>query len=102
MKILIIGSSPKSGGKSNTELLFNHLARGMRDAGGNIRIIKLREKTVNSCLGCFNCWTVTPGRCIQEDDMAQELLPLIPASDLVVYATPLYNRTMNATMSNFR
>jgi multimeric flavodoxin WrbA/putative sterol carrier protein len=102
MKILVISSSPKSGGKSNTELLLNHLARGMREAGGEVRIVKLREKTVRNCLGCFNCWTRTPGRCIQEDDMTQELLPLIPASDLVVYATPLYNRTMNATMSNFR
>jgi multimeric flavodoxin WrbA/putative sterol carrier protein len=102
MKILAICSSPKGGGKSNTELLLNHLAIGMREAGGKVRIVNLREKTVKTCLGCFNCWTKTPGRCIQEDDMTRELLPLIPASDLVVYATPLYNRTMNATMSNFR
>jgi multimeric flavodoxin WrbA len=102
MKILAISSSPKSDGKSNTELLLNHLVRGMREAGGEVRIVNLREKTVKTCLGCFNCWTKTPGRCIQVDDMNQELLPLIPASDLVVFATPLYNRTMNATMSNFR
>jgi putative sterol carrier protein len=36
------------------------------------------------------------------DDMTRELLPRLPASDLIVYATPLYFSTMNATMSIFR
>jgi multimeric flavodoxin WrbA len=102
MKILEISSSPKRDGKSNTELLLNHLVRGMREGGGEVRIINLREKNIKTCVGCFTCWTKTPGRCIHMDDMNQELLSLMPASDLVIYATPLYNRAMNATMSNFR
>jgi putative sterol carrier protein/multimeric flavodoxin WrbA len=36
------------------------------------------------------------------DDMTNELLPELMVSDLVVYATPLYNHSMNATMSIFR
>jgi putative sterol carrier protein len=36
------------------------------------------------------------------DDMTHELLPRLLASDLVVYATPLYYNTMNAAMSIFR
>jgi putative sterol carrier protein len=36
------------------------------------------------------------------DDMTNELLPELMVSDLVVYATPLYNHGMNATMSVFR
>ena len=91
MKILVINSSPRSSGNSITELLLSHLAQGMREAGAEICIINLREKIVKSCRGCFSCWTKTPGCCIQEDDMTKELLPLIPASHLVVYATPLYN-----------
>lgn len=102
MKILSINSSPRSGGISHTELLLTHLAQGMREAGAEVCIVNLREKTVRACLGCFRCWTKTPGRCIQTDDMTNELLPILPASDLIVYATPLYNHTMNATMSNFR
>ena len=102
MKILVINSSPRSSGNSITELLLSHLAQGMREAGAEICIINLREKIVKSCRGCFSCWTKTPGCCIQEDDMTKELLPLIPASHLVVYATPLYNHMMNAAMSNFR
>ena len=102
MRILAVNSSPRSGGNSNTELMLNHLVQGLRETGAEIHIVNLREKTVKACLGCFRCWTKTPGQCVQGDDMTNELLPLFPASDLVVYATPLYNHTMNATMSNFR
>ncbi len=102
MKIQAISSSPKRDGNSNSELLLNHLARGMREAGGEVRINNLLEKNIKTCIGCFTCWTKTPGRCIHMDDMNQELLSLMPASDLVIYATALYNHTMNATMSNFR
>lgn len=34
--------------------------------------------------------------------MTRELLPKLPASDLLVYATPLYFNTMNTSMSIFR
>lgn len=101
MQILALCSSPKKDGKSNTELFLNHLAQGMGEAGGEVRIVNLRDKSIKTCQGCFNCWTKTPGRCIQKDDMTRELMPLVPASDLVIYATPLYHRTMTATMSNF-
>jgi len=36
MKILAINSSPRVGGQSKTELMLNHLAEGMRDAGAQV------------------------------------------------------------------
>jgi len=102
MKILTVNSSPRTGAGSSTELLLNHLVRGMREAGAVVCTVNLREKTIRPCLGCFTCWVKTPGRCIQMDDMTNELLPELLASDLIVYATPLYYRTMNAVMSIFR
>ena len=102
MKILTVNSSPRTGAGSSTELLLGHLVRGMREAGAEVCTVNLREKTMRPCLGCFTCWVKTPGRCIQMDDMTNELLPELLASDLVVYATPLYYKTMNAVMSIFR
>lgn len=75
MKIIAINSSPRSGGQSKTELLLNHLVEGMRDAGAEVDIVNLREKKIKNCLGCFTCWTKTPGRCIQKDDMTTEIYP---------------------------
>jgi multimeric flavodoxin WrbA/putative sterol carrier protein len=102
MKILTVNSSPRTGVNSGTELLLNHLVQGMREAGAEVCTVNLREKIIKPCLGCFMCWTKTPGRCIQMDDMTNELLPELLASDLVVFATPLYYHTMNAAMSIFR
>lgn len=102
MKIFAINSSPRSGGQSMTERMLNHLIEGMRDAGAEVEVVNLREKIIKSCIGCFTCWTKTPGKCIHKDDMSNELFPKWLASDLVVYATPLYFHTMNGAMSTFR
>lgn len=102
MKVLTVNSSPRAGAGSITELLLNHLLQGMQQAGAEVRTVNLREKSIRPCQGCFFCWTKTPGRCIQRDDMTRELLREIPASDLLVYATPLYYSTMNAAMGIFR
>jgi multimeric flavodoxin WrbA len=101
MRILAINSSPRGGSESKTELMLNRLVEGMRDAGAEVEIVNLREKTIKNCIGCFTCWTKTPGKCIQKDDMTSELLPKWLESDLVIYATPLYYHFMNAAMSTF-
>jgi multimeric flavodoxin WrbA len=102
MKVLAVNSSPRAGNGSVTELMLTHLVKGMQDAGAEVEVVNLREKTIKNCIGCFTCWTKTPGKCIHQDDMTKELLPKFKGSDLVVFATPLYFHTMNAAMSAFR
>lgn len=101
MKVLALNSSPRGGGQSKTELMLNCLAGGMREAGAEVEVVALRKKTIKNCIGCFTCWTKTPGMCVQKDDMTNDLLPKWLESDLVIYATPLYNYAMNATMKSF-
>jgi len=101
MKILSINSSPRTGGESKTELMLNHLVEGMQEAGAEVEVVNLREKKIKYCIGCFTCWTKTPGKCIHKDDMTKELFPKWLKSDLVVYATPLYHYTVNAEMKAF-
>ncbi len=102
MKILAINSSPRTGGGSKTELMLNNLIEGMRDAGAEVDVVNLREKKIKNCIGCFACWTKTPGHCVHKDDMTRELFPKWLEADLVVYATPLYYHLMNSAMSRFR
>ena len=101
MKILSINSSPRTGGQSKTELMLNHLVEGMQEAGAEVEVINLREKKIKNCIGCFTCWTKAPGTCIQNDDMTNEIFPKLLASDLVVYASPLYYHFMNGAMRTF-
>jgi multimeric flavodoxin WrbA/putative sterol carrier protein len=101
MKVLALNSSPRTGSASKTELMLNHFVQGMREAGADVEVVELRKKTVKNCIGCFTCWTKTPGVCIHKDDMSRELYPKWTESDLVVYATPLYHFLMNASMKAF-
>lgn len=101
MKVLAINSSPRADGISKTGMMLDALVKGMRDAGAEVETIHLREKKIKNCIGCYTCWTKTPGVCVQKDDMTNELFPKWLEADLAVCATPLYHFTVNATMKAF-
>jgi len=100
MKILAIQGSPRPK-VSNTELLLQEFLKGALSAGAQAETIYLKEKKIKPCLGCFTCWTKTPGVCAIKDDMA-ELLLKVRECDIIVYATPLYNYNMTALLKAFQ
>ncbi len=99
MKILAVNGSPR-GAKGNTERILQPFLEGAREAGAETETIYLKDKKINYCLGCFTCWTKTPGVCVHKDDMP-ELLETIQQADIMVYATPLYVFTVTAQMKTF-
>jgi len=101
MKVIAINSSARSDGVSKTGMMLDALVEGMRDAGAEVEVVPLRKKTVKNCIGCYTCWTKTPGVCVHKDDMTNELFPKWLEADIAVYATPLYHYTMNAAMKAF-
>ena len=101
MNVLALNASPRGEGQSKTEFLLNHLVQGLQEAGAEVEVLSLRKKKIKNCVGCFTCWTKTPGVCIHQDDMTSELFPKWLAADLVVYAFPLYHYTVSAAMKNF-
>ena len=101
MKVLALNSSARTGGQSKTELMLSHLVEGMHEAGADVDGVNLREKNIKNCAGCFSCMTKTPGKCVLKDDMTGELFPKWLESDLIIYATPLFHHTVNATMKTF-
>ena len=52
-KILIIATSPRKGG--NSETLAEAFARGAKDAGHNVEMYSLRDKKIAFCRGCLAC-----------------------------------------------
>lgn len=98
MKALIVNSSPHMD-KGNTAMILNPFVDGMKTAGAEVEIVYTRKLKINPCLGCFNCWLRTPGKCVQRDDM-ESLLPRIGASDVLVLATPVYVDGMTGPMKN--
>ncbi len=101
MNILAFNSSPRDHETSKTELVLQKFLEGARRAGAAAETLYLRNYQIKHCLGCYSCWLATPGRCVQQDDMTEELFDRYLQADLVVLASPIYHATMNARMKLF-
>ena len=95
-KVLIISSSERRGGNSDT--LCDRFMAGAIEAGHSVEKVRLAEKNIGFCRGCYACEKL--GRCIQQDDMA-ELLEKLKAADVIVLASPVYFYTICARLKNF-
>lgn len=51
-----------------------------------IKYIDLSSLKIANCVGCFGCWTRTPGRCVIRDD-ATRVYPYIAQSDTLLYVS---------------
>ncbi len=99
MKIFAVNGSPR-GKAGNTECLLQPFLEGTREAGAETEVVYLKDRKINYCVGCFNCWTVTPGVCIHKDDMPA-LLEKMRLADMWVFASPLYVFSVTAQMKTF-
>ncbi len=98
VKVLAFNCSPKMD-KGNTALILAPFLEGMKEAGAEIELFYTRKLKINPCTGEFNCWTKTPGKCYQDDDMNM-LYPKLREADIVVFATPLYVDGVSGPMKN--
>lgn len=95
MKILAINGSPK-GKRSNTWRLTSAFLEGIAIQEENdgaqapeIETLNIGSLNIKPCLGCFSCWSKTPGECCIRDDM-QGAINKILWADVVVWSFPLY------------
>ena len=84
-KVLIISSSPRKNG--NSETLAASFAKGAQEAGHQVETVYLREKQYGFCKGCFACLKL--GHCVIKDD-AVEIAAKMHDADVLVFATPVY------------
>ena len=52
----------------------------------DLTLIDLSQLKIANCVGCYGCWTKTPGKCVIRDD-AVKVYPLIAASSRVLYVS---------------
>ena len=65
MKVLVLNGSPK-GEKSNTLNITKAFLDGF-SADTEIEYITVKKETIKPCMGCFSCWSRTPGECVIKD-----------------------------------
>jgi len=99
-KIVVFDGGPRNTKYSKTTFMVKHFCKGAKSAGAEIEYIKLKDMKINSCTGCYTCWTKTPGECIFQDDMTDLRLKFRKA-DLIIFASPLYIFNVTGIMKNF-
>ncbi len=86
--------------KSRTYTIADEFLRGAAEAGAQVEHILLQKKKIKPCLGCFNCLIKTPGICIHKDDQG-ELIKKFMASDVAIFASPLYADNFSGQTKTF-
>ncbi|MBP5242704.1 MAG: flavodoxin family protein [Clostridia bacterium] len=93
-KVLILSGSPRKGG--NSDLLCDEFMRGAAESGNDVEKIRVAEKKIGYCRGCYYCQQ-SGGVCAIQDDMT-EILQKIIAADVLVLASPVYFYSIDAQL----
>jgi len=89
--VLILKSSPRENGNSNT--LAGQVEAGAKEAGAEVESLMLHHMDIRPCDACDVCQET--GVCIVKDDM-QRVYPLLEKADAIVIAGPVYWFTISA------
>lgn len=71
--------------------------RCLTQKGFSIAEKRLEPEELGYCMGCFGCWTKTPGECVIKDSMA-EINRASVAGDVTVYLCPIVFGQASANM----
>ena len=96
MKVIAINSSPRKN-KGLTANILRPFLEGIRESKADLDLFYTKDLTINFCRSCYQCWTSTPGKCSQKDDM-EVLLPKFRNSDIWIFASPIYCDGINGSM----
>ena len=97
-KILVVFSSPRKKGNSNT--LANQIVKGAESAGAIVESVYLHGMDISPCNACYACQKKDSKGCAIDDDM-QAIYPKLVKSNTWVIASPVYWFNMSAQTKLF-
>lgn len=86
MKALVLDGSRE--GEEDLKTARQVMTEELRALDWDVEVLQLRDMEIAPCIGCFKCWTKTPGICVVKDE-AHEVTRKIVQSDLLVILTPV-------------
>ncbi len=87
MRTAILDGDPRGPG-TPLERALSQWVQESQERGDACEWLHLRELEVHQCVGCFDCFVKTPGRCRLRDDGAR-LVAAAAQADLLVFAAPM-------------
>ena len=53
-------------------------------------LLEVKKEAIKPCIGCFGCWTKTPGKCMIKGDMIEQTNPAFVQSDYLIIASNIH------------
>lgn len=86
MKVLLFNGSPRKNGCTFTAL--SEIAKILNEQGIETEIMQCGNKAVRDCIACGGCKAT--GKCVFDDDIANELIEKAKGCDGFIFGTPVY------------
>jgi len=93
MRVILLNGSPHSKGCTFTAL--SEVESQLIENGIETKMIHIGAKPMRGCIGCNKC---ANGRCIFNDDLANELLNEMETADGLVIGSPVYYASANGSL----
>ena len=68
------------------KLILSDMPLNISIENKEIKYIDLSSLKITNCVGCFGCWTKTPGKCVIRDD-GTKVYPYIAKSNTIIYVS---------------
>ena len=94
MKVLLINGSPHANGCTYTAL--SEVAKVLKAEGIETQIFHIGKGLVRGCIACGGC--AKQGKCVFDDDPANEMMALMKEADGIVVGSPVYYAGPNGAL----
>ncbi len=88
MKIVAFNGSPRADG--NTSILLNHVLEPIKAEGMQTEVYQLGGSNIHGCRACYACVRKKDGRCVNDDDVANECIAKMVEADGIILGSPTY------------
>ena len=88
MKVIAFNGSPRPDG--NTRILLDHVLDPIKAKGIKTEVVQLGGTNIHGCRACFACMRKKDGRCVNDDDVANECITKMVEADGIILGSPTY------------
>ncbi len=94
MKVTAFNGSARKDG--NTAILMRHVLAEIEKEGIETELVQFAGQRVRGCIACYKCASNGNKRCAVEDDMINECIEKMIASDGIILGSPVYFSDLTA------
>jgi multimeric flavodoxin WrbA len=98
MKVLAINASPRKEG--NTSILLQTVLEKINNHGIDTELFEVGPKAIAGCIGCYKCFKKKDQRCVQTQDIFNDLLEKMVAVEGILLGSPTYFCNVTSNMKS--